>query len=149
MLESYILDTLLVEPSRWVELTTPTISQQIRIKHIQALYLGLEEKGMSDPLESVALKYRDSLEEPLYDAVETIISSLVSIEIVLLLTAIRDFATEQLCSGNWSGSACLKEYLLYPAPELEEHAWYSSVFPEMIELRHTHALYHKLRSMKI
>jgi len=145
LLEKYILETLLVEPSRWSELSTPAISQQIKIKHIQSLFMGLEERSMSDPLDAVALKYRDSLEEPLQEALDFIFLTLPPTDSSILLTAIRNFATEQLCSGNWSANAILKEYLLYSAPELEECSWFVESFPDVLELRHSYALYHKLR----
>lgn len=58
LVEHYVLQTLLVDPQRWAEVACASVSQHVRLKHLQSLYLGLEERSRGDPLEDVALKYR-------------------------------------------------------------------------------------------
>jgi hypothetical protein len=62
-----------------------------------------------------------------------------------LLAAIRDFATEQLCTGNWPADADLKEYILYASPDLEELAGFRNL-PDGLQLRHTYTLFYFLRN---
>jgi hypothetical protein len=44
--------------------------------------------------------------------------------------------------------ASLKEYLTYSSPELDEHEWFHRCLPDALplQLRHTHAVFHLLRS---
>jgi hypothetical protein len=58
LLERYVLDVLLVDARRWRDVACgAALSQQVRVKHLQSLYMGLEER-LGDPLEAVALAYR-------------------------------------------------------------------------------------------
>jgi hypothetical protein len=68
-------------------------------------------------------------------------------QVTLLVNAVREFSSEQLCSEKWPAEASLKEYLLYSAPELEDHAWFREEMSDDIQLRHAYQLYHFIRSL--
>jgi hypothetical protein len=63
------------------------------------------------------------------------------------LSAVREFATEQLCTGAWPAEADFKEYLCYSAPDLEDFEWFRDGVPEGLQLRHTYHVFKTLRSL--
>ena len=44
LLSAYVTDVLLVRPEHWNEVSTATIRQQVHLKHLQALFVLLEDQ---------------------------------------------------------------------------------------------------------
>lgn len=49
LLSSYITDVLLVRPETWMEMSTPSLRQHVQLKHLQALFILLEEDEVRQP----------------------------------------------------------------------------------------------------
>ena len=61
-LETYLLQTLLLDVVKWQEIACPSISNQIRLCHIKSLFDGLQErKSGGDPLRHLPSRFRDPL----------------------------------------------------------------------------------------
>jgi hypothetical protein len=63
--QDYVLEVLMVDPAVWGEIQSPTLSQSVRLCHLQYLFTYLEERMDGSPLDNVAFKYRNPLPEPL------------------------------------------------------------------------------------
>jgi hypothetical protein len=100
------------------------VVQHVQLCNLQSLFLALESKrdavkeGGGDPLDKVALKYR----EPLPDAAAAILRSSIAvgaIDLGIFIPLLREFANEQLCTGKKvglrSGERLIKsiQYLQY------------------------------------
>jgi hypothetical protein len=60
-LERCILTGLCIDQVRWAEVCCPSIAQYVCLKHLQSLFLYLEEQLTGDPLDAVCEKYKHSL----------------------------------------------------------------------------------------
>lgn len=105
LLEDYVVNTLLLDTSKWEDIKCPTIAQHVHLCHLQSLFLSLEDKreasksGGGDPLGQVALKYREPLTESMLQSIRGAIA-LKEIDVGVFVPLLREFATEQLCSGE-------------------------------------------------
>ena len=61
-IESFVLETLLVEPGRWAEASTPTLARFGRLCHLRCLLRGCAERLHGDPLDEVRSAYRGALD---------------------------------------------------------------------------------------
>lgn len=87
------------------QIKCPTLCQHVHLCHLQSLFLALESKrdaakeGGGDPLDKVALKYREALPEALLATVRSAIT-LGEIDCGVFVPLLREFASEQLCTGE-------------------------------------------------
>jgi hypothetical protein len=64
LLSEYALETLLLDPEAWHAASPEAVTQAVRLRHIQGLYLALEaQKGGGGQLASVPPPYKDALDE--------------------------------------------------------------------------------------
>jgi len=143
-LQKYALESLGLTDSGWAEASTPTVEQQVRLCHVQALLVALEEGASgSSALDCVALAYR----EPLSESLHAQLASDTRLVVSDLLPALHDLLTQQLCEANWNPVSQLKQYLAFASDvDLEEQAWYAEAFPEELTLAHSLAAYDVLRA---
>eukprot|EP00602_Paraphysomonas_sp_CaronLab_P009208 CAMPEP_0185034388 /NCGR_PEP_ID=MMETSP1103-20130426/24249_1 /TAXON_ID=36769 /ORGANISM="Paraphysomonas bandaiensis, Strain Caron Lab Isolate" /LENGTH=1107 /DNA_ID=CAMNT_0027571029 /DNA_START=1161 /DNA_END=4484 /DNA_ORIENTATION=+ len=140
LLESYILEVLLMRPGKWEEIRCPSLAQHIRLCHLQSLYVSLESQGDDDPLSTVALAYRAPLPEDMLLELQRVTST-GAIDTFVFLPILREFCTEQLSSAAWSEDAVLKEYLTYSSEvDLESLSWFENV-PDSLMLKHAYWTY--------
>lgn len=89
-------------------------------------------------LATIALRYREELEPELE---KQIIAICPQIDSSIFLPALREFATEQLCTPAWPAEASLKEYMCYGSEqELDSFAWFRNI-PDELVLKHTYCTY--------
>jgi hypothetical protein len=86
------------------QIKCPSVQQHIHLCHLQALFLALESKrdssqGGGDPLDKVALKYREALPEHVLSVLRAAIA-VGDIDRGVFIPLLREFATEQLCTGE-------------------------------------------------
>jgi len=144
-LEDYILKTLLVERSTWESIATPTIVDNIKLCHLQALLLCLEEHMHGSPLDNICQKYREEVPPELAEILRL---AAVGMDLPILLPALHDFMLDQLCTEAWDASASLKEYLSYSSDTVTENNWYETVFPEEMQLAHSFGAYKLLTEIQ-
>jgi hypothetical protein len=144
-LQKFVLESLLVDPQVWAEMTTHTITQQVMLCHIQSLFMSLEEKMFGNPLDGVAQSYRENLSDQLLNDLR---KSAKHLNLTELIPVMRDFMIQQLCETKWPTDANLKEYLTYVATDvlIEEQDWYEH-FPEALQLQHTYQTFTFLSSL--
>lgn len=133
LLSDYVLKVLQTDREVWDEISSPTLNQQVSLKHLQSLFMVLEESMGGSALEKVHHRYR----EPLPASVQDQLSSCHrKLNLELILPALRDLLVEQLCSPSWDAAASLKNYLIYTctAEDLEESEWYQTFFPDSLTL---------------
>ena len=144
-LQNYILNTLLIDPAIWSEITTQTISQSVRICHLQSLFLNLEEKMSGNPVDNIAQRYREELVASQEDNLKRAAKHL---DLTILLPIFRNFIISQLTDPNWEPNENLKEYLTYAAGDfdLDSAPWYDH-FPDTLTLAHAYRIYLLLSSL--
>lgn len=87
------------------QIKCPTIVQHVHLTHLQSLFLALEserdasKEGGGGPLDKVALKYREPLTPALLSTVRGAIV-LGDIDAGVFIPLLREFASEQLCTGE-------------------------------------------------
>ena len=146
--EDFVKNSLMFDSSIWDDVTTPTISQQIQLQHLQSLYLCLEEKMKGNPLDNVLFKYRENLIESDEVLLRTG-GNLMKLDI--LLPVIREFMVEELSDeGRWKETENLKMFLTFAGEKSNvdlEVDWFEDNFPEGLELRHCYQSYQFLSAL--
>jgi len=139
----YVLGALQLPRESWAEASTPTIEQQVKLCHIQALLMALEEgEPGSSALDRVALAYR----RPLEGELQARLASDVRLVVSEVLPALYDLMTQQLCEERWNPDSQLKQYLAFSSElDLESLEWYQQAFPEELALAHSFATYQVLK----
>ena len=56
MLEDYVLNTLLISREEWVQTTTPLISKQVNLAHLQSLLMFFEEHMSGSQVNNISIK---------------------------------------------------------------------------------------------
>eukprot|EP00997_Jenningsia_sp_PLL12_P001811 NODE_1301_length_1198_cov_80.107050_g1070_i0.p1 GENE.NODE_1301_length_1198_cov_80.107050_g1070_i0~~NODE_1301_length_1198_cov_80.107050_g1070_i0.p1 ORF type:complete len:223 (-),score=50.10 NODE_1301_length_1198_cov_80.107050_g1070_i0:146-814(-) len=133
LLQTYVLDTLLVPSGLWERSSTPSVAQHVHLRHLQSLYVYLEEKEHGDAAERAGIAYHEPLPEGL--KAELVLAA-GSMDLRYLVPTVKDFVAEQLTSGSWEPSSSLKQYLIFFDLDLEIEDWFRD-FPDGLELRHT------------
>jgi hypothetical protein len=145
--EDFVKNVLMINQNIWKEITTPTITQQVQLCHLQSLYLCLEEKMKGNPLDDVISEYRQNLDETNEIELKQVLNHL---ELDLLVVVLREFLISELTEKKWSTSSNLKEYLVYAGQRIGvnlEVDWYDDYFPESLELRHCYQVYQLLHAL--
>jgi hypothetical protein len=120
-----------------------SLAQHVKLCHLQALYLALEERSGDDPLGAVALAYRDQLPPHVEAALR---QGAAAIDTFLFLPILREFCSEQLAAASWPQEANLKVYMGYSSEvDLDALDWFAAV-PDELELRHAYWTYRLLAS---
>eukprot|EP00051_Salpingoeca_urceolata_P005021 m.69664 g.69664 ORF g.69664 m.69664 type:complete len:792 (-) comp14008_c0_seq1:251-2626(-) len=137
-LQEFVLSTLLVSKETWEDCTTASVRQLTRLKHLQGLFIALEEHTNGSLLDGVLTKYREALT----------VEQAADVRVVRdrndtqgLVTVLRDFLTDQLTDGKWQEDEDLAEYLGYSTEvDLDDLL---DQLPEL-HLSHAFALYQLL-----
>jgi hypothetical protein len=118
----YVTNTLLIDPAHWSDVASPAIEQHVLLIHIQSLFLALEERVAGSGLDRVALLYRAPLPAELCDALKIASHHL---QLLVLLSVLRDLLVQQLTREDWPADAVLKQYLAYATEiDLEAEDWF-------------------------
>ena len=132
-LSTYVVNTLHTPQNEWDEISTAGIKQQVSLKHLQALYLCLEERVFGNPMDDVLACYRENLTESEEVALKTCAPKLVLGD---LLAIFHRFLLDQLTTNAIPPGANLKEYLEYASAHkssacyLEDEDWWVDNFPD-------------------
>ena len=132
-LSTYVVNTLHTPQNEWDEISTAGIKQQISLKHLQALYLCLEERVFGNPMDDVLACYRENLTESEEVALKTCAPKLALGD---LLAIFHRFLLDQLTTNAIPPGANLKEYLEYASAHkssacyLEDEDWWVDNFPD-------------------
>lgn len=129
-----------------MKMECPTVTQQVKLCHVQSLYAGLQARSDgqdANTLAFIALKYRDELEDDVRDQLR---GKLEHVPRELFMSVLHDFASDQLRVDTWPPDANLKEYLTYSSEhDLERMDWFVDL-PSALQLRHIYELYQVLAS---
>jgi hypothetical protein len=139
LLGTYAQQVLMLA-EQWGAASTPTIDREVRLCHLQALFMAMEE-GNEGGAGGVHVKYT----EPLGESVHLDESLRREERREALTAALHDLLATQLQEGNWGAHERLRDFLGFAAPELEEEEWFVRDFPHGAELRHAVAVYKWLR----
>lgn len=134
LLSDYMVNSLLLDKDEWSMVSSKTIDSRVRLCHVQALFLHLEELMHGSPLDNVHENYRVPATPELADALS---QSASQMDLSILIVILRDFLIERLINTNLSPDAHLKEYLGYCDADLPYLDWYDGYFPELLQLKHT------------
>ncbi|KAJ1621669.1 hypothetical protein T492DRAFT_349950 [Pavlovales sp. CCMP2436] len=132
-LQAFALEGLRMAASEWQACSTPSVRQHVRLCHLAALFLALEEgaSGSSSLSQAVLTKYQQPLPAPLRRA---LLDAAPLLELSLLVPALRDLLAEQLTSDAWDAGAPLKQYIVYSSEhDLEAEPWWP-LLPEQVQL---------------
>ena len=140
-LHDYATQVLLLSDEAWRDASTPTIEQQVRLCHLQALFMALEHGAP----QSVDDELHERYKEPLPPGADALLDD-PRLRRAELLPALHDLIVSQLADGAWQPGLSLKEYLGYADADLADAEWYEAAFPYALELRHTCACYVHLRA---
>lgn len=142
-LEDYLLSTLLIDKTVWKQMSSPTMCQQVELRHLRSLIESLEEKMHGDPLDKVELRYRAALPQAFEQLLR---NSQPRLNGPLVVAELRGLMLEQLTKTTWPADSSLKQYLIHSSAEdLEEEEWFMEHFPDELQLAHAFAT-HKLLS---
>ena len=135
-LSSYVVDTLRTSPEEWEAVSTPSIRQMVHLRHLQALFVSLEEKLYGDPLDEVLDCFSEKLSSEEENALRQVIPKL---RMDVFLPIFRHFLVSQLTSTGLEPHCNLKEYLEYASEQseslsFEEEEWWTP-FPDSLTLR--------------
>lgn len=98
----------------------------------------MEQRNGQDPLQNVALAYREPLSDHLHQQLRHII---FQIDFSIFTPILREFCTEQLTTGTWPSDGGLKEFLGYSTEiDLDLLEWFHLI-PEELQLRHAYEFY--------
>jgi len=148
-LTSYVTNTLYFPAGEWEEISTPSIRQTVCLRHLQSLYLMLEEKLYGNPLDDILDQFCDALPSAEEDALKLAAPKLI---MTVLLSVFRSFLLKQLtCSEYDIAPSCnLKEYLTFASGQTKtdfgEEEWWAH-FPDSIQLRYAKSAYNLLKEL--
>jgi len=135
-LSSYVVETLHIPQEEWETISTPTIRRNVCLRHLQALYVNLEEKLYGDPVEDVLEVFCDPLSS---DEEATLRLAAENLRLDVVLPVFRTFLLQQLTSSGLEPHCNLKEYLEYASEQsadlsFEDEDWWIH-FPDSLALR--------------
>jgi len=134
--EVFALQTLLLSPESWAELTTPTLSSSVTLAQLGALYTGLDERANGDPIDRTDPRYREEVPEGLLMELQVALG-VTEFDGDVLRAAMHDLLAEQLVEPNFPADASLKQYLGFASQvDLDDEDWFVGGFPDGLELRH-------------
>jgi len=136
-LAKYIQEVLLIPVAEWEHVATPTVTNAVRLKHLQSLVVCLEELQQGDVTDRVASAYTEPLPKAVRDS---LMASVGQVDLGVFLPILREFMTSQLTTPSWPTDAPLKEYLGYSTdhPAMDEPGgWFETAIPEELMLAHT------------
>eukprot|EP00656_Telonema_subtile_P006887 TRINITY_DN13207_c0_g1_i1.p1 TRINITY_DN13207_c0_g1~~TRINITY_DN13207_c0_g1_i1.p1 ORF type:complete len:588 (+),score=180.88 TRINITY_DN13207_c0_g1_i1:156-1919(+) len=140
--EQFVCDTML-QRGAWEGSCGFAALEQVQLKHIQSLFVMLEEKISGSLANRVALLFQDALEEADLQALQ---DSAPKMDLGILLPLMHDFLSKQI--EDCEPEAELREYLTYAAAvDLEGLDWFE-LFPEGPRVRHAMALYTILTTLE-
>src|SRR3990167_9817738 len=145
-LSDFIINTLLISQDIWYEITTTTITQQVRLQNIQCLFMFLEEQMKGNPLDQVAPIYKEPLSSSHINELRSVSKFL---QVNVLLSMLRDLMIQQLSESKWPATDNLKQYLTYlnTSIDIEEATWFHEHFPESLTLAQAYNTFQYLSTM--
>jgi hypothetical protein len=145
-LGEYIRTVLLMKEA---DFGSRTISQQVRLKHIDSLWKLLRDVTVVDPFANVRPKYRESLDEKQSEA---LLAATALMDVEVLLPLLREFICGQLTEEHIDKESSLKAtlgFLESGDAYLSDLPWFASSFPAALLMKHAMATYELLdRSRK-
>ncbi len=169
-LSSFILDLMLIDPAKWMEMSTATLVNAVYLRHIKSVVEGLKDRQRgSDGLEEVDAKYRQPLTASQVEALRRCVTgattattfssssssssssvaagSAVAVAPVdsnastLLLRAVKDLL-KKLMDTSFGFSDVMCENLPYlGGGDLADCEWFDELFPKDLRLKHAFATY--------
>jgi len=139
---SSCVTNLQISRDEWESVSTPTIRQQICLRHIQGLYLLLESMLNGNPLDDLPSAYCENISEAQEIALRSCVSNL---DLSIVIPELHDFIIGQLVSSSYGPELDFKEFLGYG--NLGEEDWWEDHFPDVgLQLAHAKAIYTLLES---
>ena len=148
LLSSYVINTLYFSSSEWEDISTPSIRQIVCLRHLQSLFLALEEKLHGNPLNDVLNIFCENLPSDLSDKLKLAAPKL---PLDIILPVFRGFLIKRLVSLNFDPSFDLKEYLEFASGQtvlFEDEDWWV-YFPKGIQLKFAKASYSLLKDFLV
>jgi hypothetical protein len=113
-----------------------TMTQQVRLKHLDALVELLQSQSNVDPLDAVSAIYRAELEE---DAETALRAAVPRLQLALLLPAVRGFLIARCVSEDISAGSALRDSLSWCVDDesgdfLSELEWFADHFPANVPM---------------
>jgi hypothetical protein len=151
-LETYLLNTLLLSPQRWAEMSCPTLSAQVRLCHLKALLDGLEERRFGgDPLRDLPARFRAAPLEPAHQAaLRRAWDRATPEEGQELVDVMREFLLQQFVPAGESGSMYGTTLFNYLQWSEYRPAWFDDEaegFPQDLEIKYAYECFHFLRTL--
>jgi hypothetical protein len=131
-LGEYVKTVLLMEEA---EFGSSIISQQVKLKHIDALWKLLRDLTVVDPFSVVHAKYKAALDEKSAQALATVCDRL---DTKMLVPMLKEFITDQLQEEHIGSDASIKVtigYLMAGDVYLFNLPWFATHFPENLTMR--------------
>lgn len=134
-LGEYVKTVLLMEEA---EFSSNTISQTVRLKHVDALWKLLRDYTVVDPFASVQARYREPIDEKMR---EVVTASVEHLDLKQMMPLMKEFMQTQCgenCQMNHEESlkVCMS-FLGVSDGELTlgDLPWFSKFFPEQVKMR--------------
>jgi hypothetical protein len=145
-LASFVLDTLLIDESRWAEMACPTVTNAVCLRHIKAVINGINErKNSGDVFHDLPSMYREELSEAQLEALRKCAQSAGNLQ--MLVTALFDFIM-MLKTASYNFDAYIFANLFDIGDgSLYDEQWYHDSFPRDIMNTQSYATYTALRGM--
>ncbi|EGD81489.1 hypothetical protein PTSG_02206 [Salpingoeca rosetta] len=138
LLADYITGTLLVNADTWASASCDSINRHVQLRHVQSLFVLLEQQLSATTLDFVHSSYREPLPA---DVVAVLKRDMHAFDFDFLQTLLRDLLVNRLTEANFPSDGPLKDYLEYLTEvDISEAAWFQFL-PDTLALAHAHSLY--------
>jgi len=133
-LTTYVKDVLLMDKADFM---SKTISQKVKLKHIDSLWTLLKDYTTIDPFESVHGKYKAKLDEKEVDALK---SAAPKLKLDKTLPVMMSMIREKLGENGPNPKTSIHDNLGFERGILDEEtymnpeAWFSEAFPKSIKM---------------
>jgi len=141
-LSEFIIDTMGLQ-EKWTNVKTPSISQHIRLRNIQSLYMMLESLLKGNVLDEIPGKYCETISE---EQDLLLRKSVSGMNLQVLIAELRDFIGKAIIRGGYGPECDLKAFLA--STNLGEEPWFNKHFPEGFNLAHTKSIYNLFASLE-
>jgi hypothetical protein len=144
----YALKTLQMDEADWMEASTPTVNEHIRLCHLSNVFMRLQEQMTGSPLDDIPDEYRLELEESHKEELRKAIESDQEKFLGIVLPNLHGFLTNRLVGERWDAELPLKDLLSYVIADNDDADWYDDNFPEVFSLKHSVSLFQYLSEMQ-